>query len=53
MACAARAAAATASSNLPALARVRRIPGSERQESFLGSDFTYEDIGGRALEDYT
>jgi hypothetical protein len=38
---------------LPALGRVRRITGSERQESFVGSDFTYEDIGGRALEDYT
>jgi hypothetical protein len=37
---------------LPALGRVRRITGSERQESFVGSDFTYEDIGGRALEDY-
>ena len=38
---------------LPALARVRRITGAERQESFVGSDFTYEDIGGRALDDYT
>lgn len=38
---------------LPALGRVRRISGSERQESFVGSDFTYEDIGGRAIEDYT
>jgi hypothetical protein len=38
---------------LPALGRVRRISGSERQESFVGSDFTYEDIGGRALEDYS
>jgi hypothetical protein len=38
---------------LPALGRVRRITGAERQESFVGSDFTYEDIGGRALEDYT
>jgi hypothetical protein len=38
---------------LPALGRVRRIAGAERQESFVGSDFTYEDIGGRALEDYT
>ena len=37
---------------LPALGRVRRITGAERQESFVGSDFTYEDIGGRALEDY-
>jgi hypothetical protein len=38
---------------LPALGRVRRISGAERQESFVGSDFTYEDIGGRALEEYT
>ncbi|MEO5821240.1 MAG: outer membrane lipoprotein-sorting protein [Vicinamibacteraceae bacterium] len=38
---------------LPALSRVRRITGAERQESFVGSDFTYEDIGGRAIEDYT
>src|SRR5262245_48526567 len=38
---------------LPALGRVRRISGAERQESFVGSDFTYEDIGGRAIEDYT
>lgn len=38
---------------LPALGRVRRISGSERQESFVGSDFTYEDIGGRAIEDYS
>ena len=38
---------------LPSLGRVRRIAGSEAQESFVGSDFTYEDIGGRELEDYT
>lgn len=38
---------------LPALGRVRRIAGAERQESFVGSDFTYEDIGGRELADYT
>jgi hypothetical protein len=38
---------------LPSLARVRRIAGSEAQESFVGTDFTYEDIGGRELEDYT
>ena len=37
---------------LPALGRVRRIAGSEAQESFVGSDFTYEDIGGREFEDY-
>jgi hypothetical protein len=38
---------------LPALARVRRIAGSEKQESFVGSDLSYEDIGGRELDDYT
>ena len=38
---------------LPALARVRRIAGSEAQESFVGSDFTYEDFGGRRFEDYS
>jgi hypothetical protein len=38
---------------LPSQARVRRIAGSEAQESFLGSDFTYEDISGRKFEDYT
>jgi hypothetical protein len=38
---------------LPSLARTRRIAGSETQESFVGSDFTYEDIGGREFEDYT
>ncbi len=35
---------------LPSLGRVRRIAGSEAQESFVGSDFTYEDIGGREFE---
>ena len=38
---------------LPALGRVRRIAGSEKQESFVGSDLSYEDIGGRELNDYT
>lgn len=38
---------------LPSLGRVRRIAGSEAQESFVGSDFTYEDIGGREFEDYS
>ena len=37
---------------LPALGRVRRIAGSEAQENFVGSDFTYEDIGGREFEKY-
>ena len=38
---------------LPALGRVRRIAGQEKQESFAGSDLSYEDIGGREIADYT
>ena len=38
---------------LPALGRVRRIAGQEKQESFVGSDLSYEDMGGRDLADYT
>lgn len=38
---------------LPSLGRVRRIAGNETQDSFVGSDFTYEDIGGRELSDYS
>lgn len=38
---------------LPSLGRVRRIAGTEAQESFVGSDLSYEDIGGRQIEDYT
>jgi hypothetical protein len=38
---------------LPSLGRVRRIAGAETQESFVGTDFTYEDIGGRELDEYT
>jgi hypothetical protein len=37
---------------LPALRRVRRIAGAEAQESFVGSDLSYEDIGGRELDAY-
>ena len=38
---------------LPGLGRTRRIAGAEAQDSFVGSDFTYEDISGRELDDYT
>lgn len=38
---------------LPALGRVRRVAGGESQESFVGSDFSYEDIGGQDLDAYT
>lgn len=37
---------------LPALGRVRRIAGEEKQESFVGSDLSYEDIGGRDVAEY-
>jgi hypothetical protein len=38
---------------LPALGRVRRIAGDEKQESFVGSDLSYEDIGSRDITEYT
>jgi len=38
---------------LPALGRTRRITSSEKTDSFAGTDFTYEDISGRELEDFT
>ncbi len=38
---------------LPSLGRVRRIAGTESQESFAGSDFSYEEIGGREFGEYT
>jgi outer membrane lipoprotein-sorting protein len=38
---------------LPSLGRVRRIAGAEAQESFVGTDFSYEDIGGREFDDYS
>lgn len=34
---------------LPAIDLVRRIAASDRHSSFVGSDFTYEDISGRDL----
>lgn len=38
---------------LPALGRIRRIATSQKEENFAGTDFSYEDITGRKLEDYT
>lgn len=35
---------------MPAMKKVRRISGSSRQDDFMGSDFTYEDIGDRGLD---
>jgi len=37
----------------PATERVRSVSPRERSERFAGSDFTYEDIAERSLEDFT
>ena len=36
---------------LPALKKVRRIAGSSKNDYFMGSDFTYDDIGGRSVDE--
>jgi outer membrane lipoprotein-sorting protein len=38
---------------LPALKKVRRISGSSKNDYFMGSDFTYDDMGARSVEDDT
>ena len=38
---------------LPALKRVKRISSSNRSGSFMGSEFSYEDMGGTEVERYT
>jgi len=38
---------------LPALKRVRRIAAQNRSGSFMGSEFSYEDIATHVLEKYT
>lgn len=38
---------------LPAFKKERRIASTARKESFMGSDFTYEDMEERKLKDYT
>lgn len=37
---------------LPALKRVKRISSSNQTGSFMGSEFTYEDLGSREVEKY-
>lgn len=37
---------------LPALRDIRRIVGSDQDQSFMGTDFTYGDLAARVLEDY-
>ena len=36
---------------IPALNLVKRIAAQDKRSSFVGSDFTYEDVSGRDLED--
>jgi hypothetical protein len=38
---------------VPAINMVRRIAAQDKRSSFVGSDFTYEDISGRDIEDDT
>ncbi|WP_051301704.1 outer membrane lipoprotein-sorting protein [Sedimenticola selenatireducens] len=38
---------------IPAIKLVRRIAADDKRSSFVGSDFTYEDVSGRDLEDET
>lgn len=37
---------------LPDLGRVRRISGGQGGDSFMGSDFTYDDMKSREIEDF-
>lgn len=36
---------------VPAISMVRRIAAKDKHSSFVGSDFTYEDVSGRNLEE--
>jgi len=36
---------------IPAIKLVRRIAADDKRSSFVGSDFTYEDVSGRPVED--
>ena len=38
---------------LPAMQRVRRIAASEGSSSFMGSDFSYDDMSSRDIDDYS
>jgi hypothetical protein len=37
---------------LPALAKIKRIPSSDKSSSFMGSDFSYSDMTTTNLDDY-
>lgn len=38
---------------IPAVSMVKRIAAQDKRSSFVGSDFTYEDVSGRDIEDDT
>ncbi|PID56618.1 outer membrane lipoprotein-sorting protein [candidate division KSB3 bacterium] len=38
---------------LPALKKVRRISSSKKADYFMGTDFSYNDMGDRNVDDYT
>lgn len=38
---------------MPAIDRVNRIAGGDKRTSFVGSDFLYEDVSGRSLDEDT
>lgn len=38
---------------LPALKKIKRISGDSKSDYFMGSDFTYDDLGDRKLDDDT
>lgn len=38
---------------IPAIKLVRRIAANDKRSSFVGSDFSYEDVSGRPVEDDT
>ena len=38
---------------IPALKKAKRISGSSSQDYFMGTDFTYDDISGHKIDDYT
>ncbi len=38
---------------LPALKKIRRIAGESKNDYFMGTDFTYDDMGGRNIDEDT
>ncbi len=37
---------------MPALRKARRISGSKKNDNFMGTEFTYDDMGSRNIEEY-